>query len=318
MKRFFTNIIILLLLLSLSAYLFDIIISNGLKKTEKGHFFAFNKIMNDTINADILISGNSRAGFSYDTDVIDSILNMNSFNVGVSGQPFGISYLRQIIYNRHNKPPKLLIQNIDYVELNLFANGFEREQYFPYMLDKDVFPILKDNDFSWADIYIPLYRYRGNHKLMGIGLFEFFGIKHTKTPYCKGGFYRNPNTVWNPSVFYEKIKNDEKIKCATNPLAITKMEDLIEKRQKDGTKIVLVYAPLYRGLKDFLENGDEVMQIYNNMATKYNIPILDYTDSSMCVDSTYFVDTNHLTGTGARIFTTQLAHDIDSLGLLKP
>ena len=156
----------------LLAVVTDVMVSNGLKRTERGHFYTMNALMNEKMDADIVILGNSRAVGSYNPNVIDTILGVNSRNLGVSGQPFGVSYLRWQLYRRNNIPPKLLIVNIDFRELRMVTNGFEKEQYYPYMTDSLVKPYLDLYGFSWAEKYVPMYRYRGDYKLMALGLGE--------------------------------------------------------------------------------------------------------------------------------------------------
>jgi len=314
MKRFFINILILIALLFAIAYFFDFLISSGLKKTEKNHFGFFNRLMNDTINADVIISGNSRGLGSYDLRIIDAVLNVNSLNMSVPGDPFSVSNLRQTIYDRNNKSPKLLIQNIDFLELDLYCNGYERYQYYPYIWDKDIREILKNSCFSWAEIYLPLYRYRGDYKLMGIGIFELFGIKHFKSA---AKDHLNENKPWNGTAFRNMIASGEKITGATNPLAIELMDSLLQRRKSEGTEVVLVYAPIYYELKNYLQNHETILQIYRGLAEKHNALLLNYTDLSICLDSMYFMDTSHLNKAGVEIFSTKFAHDIDSLGILK-
>ena len=99
----------------------------------KNHLETLNTIMHDTLNNDILILGNSRGACAYNPLYIDSVLCSNSRNISVSGQTYIISNLRYRIYRRNNPAPKLLILNIDHIELGSGTLGFERYQYFPYM-----------------------------------------------------------------------------------------------------------------------------------------------------------------------------------------
>jgi hypothetical protein len=57
--------------------------------------------------------------------------------------------------------------------------------------------------------------------------------------------------------------------------------------------------------------------MYDSIACEFHIPILDYSDIPMCYDTAYFYNATHLNKTGAELFTTKLAHDIDSIGFLK-
>ena len=61
MKRYLINISLFFILVILVAVVSDYLVSAGLKKTERGHFYTMNALMNDTLNADVVILGNSRA-----------------------------------------------------------------------------------------------------------------------------------------------------------------------------------------------------------------------------------------------------------------
>lgn len=313
MKRFFKQISIYAGILLALAIVFDWMISSGLKKTERGHFHTMNALMNDSINADVIILGGSRAQFAYSPRIIDSVLNCNSFNLGVSGQPFGVSILRWKLFNRHNNPPKLVIINCDFLELRgLVENGYEREQYYPYMFDSLVQPYLDDYGFKWEDKNIPMYRYRGNYKLLALGFSDFWGIYHDNkhNPY-KG--YSPSHDKYNGEAL-EGIIKDGIIKANVNSNVVALLDTMLKQSAKRKCKIVFVQAPYYRRLKDYL-NDDESRAIYDSLAVIYSIPILDYTELEICNDSAFFVDGCHLNFQGSPIFTLQLASDIDSLGL---
>lgn len=314
MRKFIKKAIVFIVVILSFSLLFDLIVSIGLKKTERGHFYTFNKLMNDTLNNDILIMGNSRAACSYSPQIIDTILHVDSRNIGVSGQPFGISHLRYKIYQRKNINPKMIILNIDYCELKMFNNGYEREQYYPYVLDKDIKKILKANSFSWFDVYCPMYRYRGNYKLIGIGLSELFGIFHdTKGDYYKG--YSSSSETYDGKKLQNMLSDNKKIESKFDIEAVDLFKQFCEEITEDSIQLVFCYAPLYKKLYENLDQ-DSIMQIYNEMSEKYSIPLLDYTTDPMCSDTSFFKDSNHLNKKGSELFTIKLCHDIDSLQLL--
>lgn len=294
----------------------DVMASAGLRKTNKNHLDTFNKVMNDTLDADILIMGNSRGGCSYNPYYFDSILSQNTWNISVSGQPFGVSYLRYSLYMHNNIPPKLILLNIDYAEMGMYLNGYEREQYFPYIKDKRLYKTLKDNEFSWLDFHFPLYRYRGNYKYVGIGLSEFFGIYHIKSKQYKG--YFNKNSSWDGAGLKKQIACGRKIICRMDDEAYYLMNVFMETAKDNGTKVVMVYAPVYHELKENLESkNDTLMKRYEELSCKFDVPILDYTSLPMNYDTTCFNNANHVNTKGATMFSIRLAQDIDSLGILK-
>ena len=314
MKRFIRLLSIFVLLLAILSVIADKAISKGLTGIERGHFYTMNALMNQTMDADVIILGSSRASSAYHPYVLDTVLNVNSRNLGVSGQPFGVSVLRWRLYRRNNCPPKLLIINMDYSELDMVTNGFEREQYYPYMKDTLVRPYLNLYGFNWAEKNLPLYRYHGNFKLMGIGLTELLHIRHdTKEVYCKG--YTNPPGEWSGE-HLEAVLKKGKVKGKSNPEAISLLEDLIQDAQRDSIPILFVYSPMYSRLKDNLDE-EQSLSAYYTLSERYGIPVLDFSRMDFCNDTTFFSDGNHVNDMGARRFSEALGRAIDSLGILK-
>ena len=59
MKYFLKRVLEFTVLMVLLAVLSDLGVSNGLRKTERGHFYTMNALMNKQMDADIVILGNS-------------------------------------------------------------------------------------------------------------------------------------------------------------------------------------------------------------------------------------------------------------------
>ncbi len=291
----------------------DILASMGLRRTPKNHLETFNTIMNDTLNNDVLILGNSRASCGYDPYCLDSVLGCNSRNIGVSGQAFGIAELRYRIYRRHNPAPKLLIVNIDAGQLGAGALGYEREQYYPYITDTILHETLIQNGLTWWDLHIPLYRYRGNYKYVGLGLCNTFGIYHLKGWGYKG-YFPHPAGEWHGQELQNQLTIHGKIPCGMDSAVVQLMDNFLYNAKQEGIQTVLVYAPIYYLLEEnFAPAYDTIMATYQAFSRKYDVPILDYHGTPMCYDTTYFYDSNHVNSLGATIFTIRLAQDIDSL-----
>ena len=93
--------------------------------------------------------------------------------------------------------------------------------------------------------------------------------------------------------------------------------DFLDKVTLEGTKVLFVYAPVYHEVRTKMTNELQMYEMYDTIAARFNIPILDYNDIPMCYDTTYFYNGTHLNRIGAESFTIQLARDIDSIGFLK-
>ena len=314
MKKFVKGILVFTLSVLFVATISDFAISKGLKRTERGHFYTMNALMNQTMDADVVILGNSRAAGSYNPSVIDTMLHVNSRNLGVSGQPFGVSYLRWQLYHRRNNNPNLLIVNIDFRDLRMVTKGVEKDQYYPYMHDTLVKPYLDLYGFTWPEKHIPMYRYRGDYKLMALGLCELLHLRHDqKGHYYKG--YANENTKWEGQNL-NKILSQGTIKGQCEPQAVQLLEQFLRETQHDSIPVVFVYAPLYKKLKDNLDET-QTRKAYQDLSKKYDIPLLDFSEMDFCSDTSFFINGHHVNQKGANAFTAKLAQRIDSLNLMK-
>ena len=100
-------------------------------------------------------------------------------------------------------------------------------------------------------------------------------------------------------------------------IMIVEFKKFLNELTIDGTKVIFVFAPIYHEVLEKCSEREVIYRMYDSIACEFHIPILDYSDIPMCYDTAYFYNATHLNKQGAELFTTKLAHDIDSLGLLK-
>lgn len=311
MKKFLYKICIFTILLFVFAFGLDLLLSWRLRTNQNRIYAAWNQIYNDTTNYDLVISGNSRAWVQYNPFILDSILNINCFNLGIDGSAIN----RQIIkYNKYcelHSSPRYLIQNIDLFTMEP-SFGYEREQFFPYFFyDRELINAFdKYEQFTFAEKYLPCYRYLGYDEVPLEALFRD-NKKHYIERLTKG--YYGREYVWDAS----ELNKMDSITISIDSIAVDLFIEFLEVETSKGVQILLVYSPVYSGVVDKMTNQEEMQQMYSHIAEQFSIPILDYTTMAICNDTNYFYNGTHLNKKGAELFTTQLAHDIDSLGLLK-
>lgn len=312
MKQFFINFCIFLLIIFLGTSVTDFALSYRLRQNKNRMYAAWNQMYNDdTTNYDLLINGPSRAWTQYNPTILDSVLQMNSYNLGIDGSAINRQMIKYNRYRELHGDPKYLIQNID---LGTMATtfGYEREQFFPYFFyDRDLINQYDAYEkFSFAEKYVPCYRYLGYKTVLLEAIFQD-NEKHYFEYLYKGYHGRNEN--WDGSV----LANLDSIKCACDTNMVNTFIDFLEVVKSTGTKVIFVYAPIYYVAREKMVNEQQMFEMYDSIASKFDIPILDYNDIPMCYDTTYFYNATHLNKTGAELFTTKLAHDIDSIGFLK-
>ena len=323
MKRFLVKYGIFLLLIATLCWVLSGLVDRGLRllSCHSASQTSIPELLSDTLQADFLIMGNSRALCSYHPMLIEAITGLRTWNIGVSGQPFGISYLRYQLYRKHNNRPKILLLNIDNNELEMIDNGFGREEYYPYFENAVIQPYLPLYGFSWADIHLPLYKYRGDYKLIGYGLMANIGIYPFVPCRHEQGYY-NANTAFDGSALKQVLLSGN-IKVSQEMAAIQLLDSFLTELRQDSVRVLFCYAPQYTPLYEHIEI-DSLMDIYQRIADQHGIAIMDYSNLPWCGDTCFFYNANHINRKGAELFSTQLAEDllnlisVEEISKLKP
>ena len=304
MKRFITNIILFGVALLGFLTVCDAITTYAFHQKQTRKYSVWNDILHTNIDADVLIMGNSRAWGQYSTYILDSALNVNSYNIGMDGSCFNRQIKRYEIYRHYQRrKPDYIIQNVEFFTLERTV-GYEREQFMPYMM----YPyfrerVMEEEPFSFAELYIPMYRYYVNNFYDDYTKYDF--------PQYKG--YYAGDEEWDP----KDLKHVEPYNAVVDTATLRMFEDFISLTKQDSISLILVIAPMHIEATRVVLNNDEICRMYKNLAHKYDVPLLDYSDMPICNDTTYFHNATHLNKLGAELFSTQLAHDLDSLGFVK-
>jgi hypothetical protein len=82
MKKFLVRVTLFLFAAFICATLLDVFLSSRLLKNKNRIFASLNQIYTDSTDYDLVINGSSRAWVQYDPIIIDSILAINSYNLG--------------------------------------------------------------------------------------------------------------------------------------------------------------------------------------------------------------------------------------------
>ena len=307
MKRFIITIIVFAIALYGINLGIDVYLSHRLQQCQEQKFVGWSDITQKQLDADLVIVGSSRAWVQYDPAILDSILGINSYNLGLDGSKLNRQVLKYNVFNHYqNIKPKYIIVNIDCFCASEWTYGYLREQFFPYMLNPYTRKeILKHEPFSWAELYIPLYRYTTYKGILAM-------LKESKYDDKLYKGYLGQDSEWNGSIF----DPDEVIHFVVEKKGWQVFEEFLDERYQEGIQVIFCYAPIYAGVTAKLDNRDEMYAAYQGLADKYNIPIIDFNDSEICNDTTYFYNDTHMNRKGAEWFTTQLAYQLDSLGVI--
>lgn len=279
----------------------------GLRKTEYLHYKEWNELYNGSINADVLIQGSSRAWLHVNPVILDTIINMNSYNLGMDGTAFDMQYARFKAYLNHNIKPKLILQEIG---VNVFcsSNLFNKEQYIPYYEDTIILNAIKNINILTADYFIYPLKYSGGRHYIPIGLTSYVINQRFDNGKTKG-YLSNDEREFDLS-----LKFPPKTHYSENTVIRKQFECFLDYCTANEIKVVLYNPPMYKPQLRF-HNHDSIMLYLESLATKHNVPFLNYSDDTVTYTYKHFYNSSHLNKNGSEIFSKQLAKDIKELRL---
>lgn len=302
------------MLFSISIFLLalgvDYLISDGLRNSGLRKYTVWNDIYKSNLDEDIIVSGSSRAWAQYDTNILEESLRLNVYNIGIDGHPIDYQLIRYNTYIRFNRKPKYIIQNIDFATLSLSNDGYEREQFFPYLKDRRLIKeVGKLKEISFFDRNIPLLRYYGYRDEIKNGLKSYFGKRDFiyEANLYKG--YQGNEYSWDGS----KLSEIDSIVFKPNEEAVSLFCDFLIKSKNENIQVILVSAPLYKEVLGKIVNKEVMDSTFHHIATKFDLHILDYKEDEMCLDTAYFYNGTHLNKKGAELFTSKLALDLKKI-----
>ena len=310
MRRFLIKAITVFIILFFLMCGLDTMITHRLHHSKASVFVGMNDVFFDSTHYDLLVMGSSRGLVQYDTRILDAVLNKNCYNLSINGRGVISQIIKYQAYEKRHGRPELIIQNIDCFLLDE-DNGFEREQYLPYLFDKELFDMIKKREsLTVFDRIIPLIRYAGYEQLIkeGLGLPN----KMEKREVFKG--FIPHYSSWDG----RKLDATDEVGFGFNPLAVSTFKSFLSECNEKGIKVLFVYAPFFSGArhKMSVENQKAMFDSFDCIAKDYRIPILSWWDCPISEDTTYFYNATHLNADGAALFTNKLAHCLDTIGLL--
>jgi len=299
MRRFLIKTALFLALTTVVMIVLDLAITHKLSTYRNKTYAVWNDIFHGKASAEVVCVGSSRSWVHYDPAILDTLLGMETYNLGMDGSGSNRHIPRYNLYRLYNAKPKVIIQNIDFKGLK-YVTQLDRHQYFPYFyqseLRKRVFPI---EPFTLAEKYLPMYRYAN---------YGIFNTLHKKSGDLYKG-YRGQDLHWDGSMLEGNLFFHDTI----DSTAVEMFDQYLAQAKAEGIKVIMVYAPIYHVVTERIDNLDEMYASFKYFAQKYDIPILDYNYDSLCYDTAYFYNPTHLNKTGATIFSQRVGQDIKNI-----
>jgi hypothetical protein len=283
----------------------------GLRKSRMALFATWNDIMDSKINADVLLIGASRCLVTLSPRILDSILQTNSFNIGLSGYQFNMEYARYKIYRQHNKKPSSIVLCLDYASLSERADLLDPQQFFPFYRDTLICKTIKEYNGapSFAEKYIPLFKYNNNLNLFKNGISSFLGVSRDQYAYYYKG-YCPQNKAWDSTFDYFKKANPKGIRLNPKPKNVQLLNQFVAECKKDSIQLIFVFPPVLHESDYYLQNKDSLMSTFKEVANDNNLPFFNYSTDTFCFRRGLFYNSQHMNIKGSESFCNRLASDL--------
>ncbi len=313
MKIFLKKIFLFFLPALLLLYPADLLISYGLKKSHRhaGEMEVWNDIFQGKANCDIAIYGSSRAWIHFNTPMMSRALGRKVYNFGLDGHNFWMQYLRHRELLKFNKAPQTIILSLDDLTLEKRKDLYGLAQFLPYMLwDKEIQAFTGSYlGFGAADYTLPLLRYTSEWKPVAESMVNL--VYPQSTQYRELG-YRPHSEAWN-SDFDKARAKIGRYHVRVDTASLKLLNQFLKECKVSGTGVVLAYSPEYIEGQQFVENREDIKNIYAVVAAEHHLPFLDYSSSSICQEKSLFYNAMHLNKKGSDLFTKTFIEDFRKL-----
>jgi len=296
---------IALLIFSLNA-----MITTGLRQIKTSQYGVSNRIMHGDINAQIIITGSSRAVSHYDPRIIQGRTGRSAFNLGRNGSQTDMQIAVLKAYLEHNRKPDVIIHNLDGFTFVTTREVYDPGQYVPYLRDEEIYrPLRHINPMIWRSRYLPLYGYVVDDMRFNwvTGLRGLLGWQPREDFFQ--GF--NPRSGgWSDDFDRFKADNPQGMSWEMEPDAIRLVENLIRFCQDNKIELILVYSPEYSEMQSLTKNRSQIFSEFNRLAARYGVPIWDYSKWKYSDNTAFFTNSQHLNARGANVFSNDLADNL--------
>jgi hypothetical protein len=295
----------------------DFAITSGLRRIETSAFGDLNRIVDGKINATVLITGSSRAVNHFDPRAITAATGAAAWNIGLNGSQTDLQLAVLAAYLNHNTAPALLIHNLDSFAFVTSRDGVAfADWYVPYLREQPIYDALMSADRSWWKArYLPLYGYAVKDMRFSwlLGVRRLFGSNPPEDRF-KG--FQPRSDIWNQDFERFREANPNGVHFPVEPRGVQDFERLVALASARGTKVLLVYSPVYWEMQTIEQNRTELFARFEAIAAKYGALVWDYSGSALSRDRKYFFNSQHLNATGAAEFSSSLARRIATSGML--
>lgn len=293
--------------LLLSLFGFHHLIQFGMRRIETGEFGVTNRIVSGKVNAEIVISGSSRALTHYDPRVIQEITGRSTFNIGRNGSQTDMQLAVLKTYLQHNAPPKLIIHNLDSFSFVTTKEIYDPAQYLPYLNEEPIYQaVAKISVHAWKWKRFPLYgsAVEDMRFTWTLGLRRLLRNQPAESQFS--GFQPR-YTAWTGEFEQFRRSNPNGVLFPIETEGVRDMEEIALLCRAHGIPLILVYSPVYSEMQELESNRSEIFRRFREISERYGVRLWDFSTSAISKDRENFYNSQHLNMIGAAAFSRAVA-----------
>ena len=267
------------------------------------------EIIRGTNYYDAIFIGSSRTYYHINPKVVDSVLQIKSFNAGIDGADLLETNMILKCYLQSHRKPQYVIADLSTPAFDINeASILNPNMYFPYLDNPVIFNTLKPYKRVGLLKYLPFLQITetDDHIKLGV-LAGLIGKEEPLEPTYNGYLESGTDTI--PLPFKVKYMTTD---FPVREEGIGLMEELIRTCRENEIQLIVTYAPVY-DLKDEKMN-QAFFPTLKYMCDTSNTPFLNYRYLALNTDNRLFRDELHLNKHGAEIYSRILAMDLMKLG----
>lgn len=296
MKQFFTSILILLILAVVGDWAAGRLLRHCYVNTHCDEIGRLNYIC-DSVTADIVVLGSSRALHHYVPQVITDATGLTCYNCGFEneGIVFHYALLRQL---QQRYQPRLVIYELTYdydvQYLNWRPANLKHIHTMSHLSCRD--SILGSVD-PWEKLKMLSQSYPYNSQVFAI-LFSGQKTTYDGEDVDNGYMPQYKQMQLEPGWSYRPMKRDEQV----DSLKVGYLKKLIA---ENASRLMVVVSPRY------LSNEENIFGMVEQLCQEHGVPfVCMLSDPEITHDITQWDDDGHLNHQGAIAFTHKLVHHI--------
>lgn len=291
-------------------YAADYVVNRGLRKVQTSAFGVSNRIMTGQVNADIVISGSSRAFTHYDPRIIQEVTGHSAFNIGRNGSQTDMQVAFLKAYLAHNAKPKLVVHNLDLFSFVTSREIYDPAQYLPYLREPSIYAGVKRvYPDAWKWKYLPLYGYVV-HDMRFTWLQGLKGFLGMNPPEDHFAGYLPRHTPWTGEFERFRAAHPDGVKFDIETRGVEDLTEIATLCHEQGIPLLFVYSPVYIEMQALERNREEIFVRFREIAARFNVTLWDYSKSDVSRDQVNFYNSQHLNSGGAEAFTRAVANDL--------